>query len=150
MGTCGSKRARSTMASLEERKTARLWQLWRWMVETQQSCDTCASEMGTFGVESEMGGKTFQPNDTRCAKRERWRGPSCIQRLREADLWKTRPRQELPEEKADPKASAVPASPKGGQVSHGGSTPPSREPKATPARAVSRSIAAPNGRPKPA
>ena len=79
--------------SLDGQKMRRLIQLWHWLVTDQLCCDTCASELATFGVEKELGDGKFVPVDKRCAKR---RGqlegtrPSCMDRMRGAP-WAGRP-----------------------------------------------------------
>lgn len=75
--------------TLDTRKKDRLLALWRWMVETHLCCDTCSSELATFGVEKELGDGTFAPSDKRCAKRRYEGAPTCFDKVR--PLWGSRP-----------------------------------------------------------
>lgn len=81
------------IAALDAAKMRRLHQLWRWLVTTCLTCDTCASELATFGVEKELGDGKFVPIDKRCAKRRRQldgTSPSCLDKMRGAP-WAARP-----------------------------------------------------------
>lgn len=82
------------LADLEERKRARLYQLWRWLVSLGV-CDSCASSFGLAGVEKEMGDKTWKPWPSRCTKQTYRRGTGMVGCKEIAtEAWPARPRQE--------------------------------------------------------
>lgn len=76
-------------ATLDVQRKARLLALWRWLVEECLTCDTCGSELATYGVEKELGDGKFLPDGRRCVKKRNGGQTTCLDRVR--PLWSTRP-----------------------------------------------------------